>query len=158
MFEQPAGRVEKDRSRLIMLSSGAMVLLIIGVIILSTSYCSRDATVEMARAGSPEFDSYAPSVNITINDKRTGERLNVRYGRLLCTIRNDGDQVLVGLQVRSVVLGFSNEVLVERITSPIPRQRDVLNPHQSMDIDLNMEPIPELIMDMKVEIHALKVK
>jgi len=97
-------------------------------------------------------------VNITINDKRTGERLNVRYGRLLCTIRNDGDQVLVGLQVRSVVLGFSNEVLVERITSPIPRQRDVLNPHQSMDIDLNMEPIPELIMDMKVEIYALKVK
>jgi len=158
MFEQPAGRVEKDRSRLIMLSSGAMVLLIIGVIILSTSYCSRDAAVEMARAGSPEFDSYSPSVNITINDKRTGERLNVRYGRLLCTIRNDGDQVLVGLQVRSVVLGFSNEVLVERITSPIPRQRDVLNPHQSMDIDLNMEPIPELIMDMKVEIYALKVK
>jgi hypothetical protein len=57
-----------------------------------------------------------------------------------------------------VVLGFNNEVLVERITSPIPRQKDVLNPHQSMDIDLNMEPIPELIMDMKVEIHALKVK
>ena len=161
MFEQPAGRVEKDRSRLMMLSSGATVLLIICVIVvLSSSYCSREVAVQMALAGSPEFDSYSPFVSIAINDKRNGERLNVRYARLLCTIRNDGDQVLVGLQVRSVLLGFGNEALLERITSPIPRQKDVLNPHQSMDIDLNMEPIPDpsLIKDMTVEIHALKVK
>ena len=160
MFEQPAGRVEKDRSRLIMLSTGATVLVVIGVIVLFSSYCSREVAVEMARAGSQEFDSYSPFVSIAINDKRTGERLGIKYGRLLCTVRNDGDQVLVGLQIRSVVLGFSNEVLVERVTSPVPKQKDVLNPHQSMDIDLNMEPIPDpsLIMDMRVELYALKVK
>ena len=35
-----------------------------------------------------------------------------------------------------------------------------MNPHQSMDVDLNIEPIPDPsgIMDMAVEIHALKVK
>jgi hypothetical protein len=160
MFEQPAGRVEKDRSRLIMLSTGAIVLLVIGVIVLFSSYCTRDVIVEMARAGSPEFDSYAPFVSIAINDKRTGERLGVKYGRLLCTVRNDGDQVLVGLQVRAVVLGFNNEVLLEKVTTHIPKPKDSLNPHQSMDIDLNIEPIPDpsQIMDMAVEIHALKLK
>ena len=160
MFEQPAGRIEKDRSRLIMLSSGAMVLLIIGVIVLSSSYCGREAAVEMMRAGSGEFDSYSPFVSITINDKRTGERLGVRYGRLLCTVRNDGDKVLAGLQLRAVVLGFSKEILMEKVTSPIPKQKDVLDPHQSMDLDLNVEPIPDpsQIMDMAVELHALKVR
>ena len=158
MFEQPAGRVEKDRSRLIMLSSGATVLLIIGVIVLSSSYCGRDATIEMMRAGSPEFDSYAPFVSITINDKRTGERLNVNYARLLCTVRNDGDRTLAGLQLRAVVLGFNDEVLQEKVTMPIPKQKDTLNPHQSMELDLNVEPIPLQIKDMTVEIYALKVK
>ncbi len=162
MFEQPAGRVEKDRSRLIMLSSGVTVLLIIfGLIVLSSSYCSREVAVEMARAGSVEFDSYSPFVSIAINEKLTGERrLGGKYGRLLCTVRNDGEQVLVGLQVRAVVLGFSNEVLLERVISPIPKQREALNPHQSMDVDLNIEPIPDpsRIMDMAVEIHALKLK
>ena len=160
MFEQPAGRVEKDRSRLIMLSTGATVLLVIGVIVLFSSYCSREAPIEMVRAGSPEFDSYSPFVSIAINDKRAGERLGVRYARLLCTVRNDGDQVLVGLQVRAVLLGFSNEVLVEKVSTHIPKPRETLNPHQSMDVDLNIEPIPDPsgIMDMAVEIHALKVK
>ena len=160
MFEQPAGRVEKDRSRLIMLSTGATVLLVIGVIVLFSSYCSREVAVEMARAGSQEFDSYSPFVSIAINDKRTGERLGVKYGRLLCTVRNDGDQVLVGLEVRAVVLGFSNEVLMEKVSSHIPKPREALSPHQSMDVDLNIEPIPDAsqIMDMAVEIQALKLK
>jgi hypothetical protein len=160
MFEQPAGRVEKDRSRLIMLSSGATVLLIIGLIVLFSSYCSREVAVEMAHPGSPEFDSYAPFVSIAINEKFTGERLRVKYARLRCTVRNDGDQVLVGLQVRTVVLGFNNEVLLEKVTSPIPNQKEVLNPHKSLDVDLNIEPIPDpsQIMDMAVEIHALKLK
>ena len=160
MFEQPAGRVEKDRSRLIMLSTGATVLVVIGVIVLFSSYCSREVAVEMARAGSQEFDSYSPFVSIAINDKRTGERLGIKYGRLLCTVRNDGDQALVGLQVRAVVLGFSNEVLMEKVSSHIPKPREALNPHQSMDVDLNIEPIPDpsQIMDMAVEIQALKLK
>jgi hypothetical protein len=160
MFEQPAGRVEKDRSRLIMLSTGGTVLLTIGVIVLFSSYCSREVAVEMARAGSQEFDSYSAFVSIAINDKRTGERLGVKYGRLLCTARNDGDRVLVGLQVRVVVLGFNNEVLQEKVSAPIPKAKEALNPHQSMDVDLNIEPIPDpsQIMDMAVEIYGLKLK
>ena len=160
MFEQPAGRVEKDRSRVIMLSTGATVLLIIGVIVLFSSYCTREPAVEMSRAGSPEFDSYSPFVSIAINDKRTGERLGVKYGRLLCSVRNDGDQVLVGLQIRAVVIGFNNEVLMEKVSTHIPKPKESLNPHQSMDVDLNFEPIPDpsQIMDMAVEIAALKLK
>jgi hypothetical protein len=160
MFEQPAGRVEKDRSRLIMLSTGAIVLLVIGVIVLFSSFCSREVVVEMSRAGSQEFDSYSPFVSIAINEKLTGERLEVKYARLLCTVRNDGDHGLAGLQVRAVVLGFNNEVLLERVISPIPKQREALNPHQSMDVDLVIERIPDpwQIMDMAVEIQALKLK
>ena len=160
MFEQQVGKVEKDRSRSIMLVSGAAVLLVIGLIILVSSYVGRDVKVEMARPGSPEFDSYSGFVSVTIKDKRFGERLGINYGRILCTVRNDGERVLTGIQLRGTIIGFESEVLKDKIISPVPRQRDTLEPHESLEIDLNVEPIPDrsMIMDMLVELYALQVK
>lgn len=59
-----------------------------------------------------------------------------------------------------MIVGFNNEVLNEKVISPVPRLRDTLDPHQSLEIDLNVEPIPDRsqIMDMLVEIYALQVK
>ena len=157
MFEQPVGKAEKDRSRLIMWSTGAAVIVVIGLIIAFSSSRSPEPLIEMARPGSEEFNSYARFVTITTNDTRTGERLGINYARILCTIRNEGDRTLAGLQLRGVVLA-DKEVVRDKVISPIPRQRETLSPHQSIDIDLNMEPIPSVITDMFVELHALKLK
>jgi hypothetical protein len=163
MFEQPVGKVEKDRSRLIMLLSGGAVVLVVALVILFSSVASQDAKVEMARPGSQEFDDYSRFVSVTIKSKVTGERLGVKYARIACTVRNDGDRVLTGIQVRGMMMGFNSEVLKERVVSPVPNRRegrDTLEPHQSFDMDLNVEPIPDptQIMDMIVEIYALKVR
>jgi hypothetical protein len=161
MFEQPVGKVEKDRSRLIMLLSGTAVLLVIGLIILVSSYVSQDVKVEMSRPGSPEFDSYSSFVTVAIKSKYTGVTFSgVKYARIECTVRNDGDRVLNGLQIRGVIVGFNNEALKDKVISPIPRQRETLDPQQSLDLDLNVEPVPDpsQIMDMLVEVYALKVK
>jgi hypothetical protein len=163
MFEQPVGKVEKDRSRSIMLLSGAAVLLVVGLVILFSSIVSQDVKVEMARPGSQEFDDYSRFVSIAIKSKYTGERLGVKYARIVCTVRNDGDRVITGLQVRGMMVGFNNEVLKDKVMSPIPNRRErreTLDPHQSFEIDMNVEPIPDpsQIMDMLVEIDALKVR
>ena len=158
MLEQPLGKTEKDRSRLIMLSGGAAVVLVIGLIILVSSYCGRAPKVGMARPGSPEFDSYSSFVSLAITEMKTGERVTGKYGRIRGSARNDGDQVLTGLQVRGIVLGFDNDVLKEKVMTLVPTLSETLEPHESMKIDLYIDPIPDQIMDMRLEIYALKVK
>src|SRR5262245_52137522 len=118
MFEQPAGRVEKDRSRSIMILSGAAVLTVIVLIVLVTSFSRRSPRMQFAHAGSPEFDSYVQYVLINDIDKRHGERITGRYGRIKCSIQNSGDHEIDGLQVRAAAIGLSDQVYVEKVLTP----------------------------------------
>jgi hypothetical protein len=161
MFEQPAGNVEKDRSRLIMILSGAAVLAVIALIILVSSRAPSTPTeVELARPGSEEFDSYIQNVQITGLAKTTAERLHNKVGIIRCRVQNAGDKVITALQLRGVALGFNNEVLRENVVTPVPRVREVLNPNQALPIELYIEPIPDPseVMEMTIEIVGLKVK
>lgn len=160
MFEQPGVKSEKDRSKTIMILSGAAVLAVIALIIIVTSLGRRSARPELAQAGSPEFDSYAPKIAINNIDKRSGERMNIRYARILCTIQNTGDQVLTDLQLRAAVIGTGGQLIHDKIITPIPNTRETLGPNQSMNVDVSIERVPDPsdIMDMTIEVHALKLK
>ena len=160
MFEQPAVESEKDRSKTIMIVSGLAVLVVIVLIIAVTSLGRRQAQTEFAHAGSPEFDSYVPNVRIANVEKKTGERMNIRYARILCTVQNAGDQVLVGLQLRAAIIGTGGQVLREKIITPAPNTRDTLGPNQTMNIDVSVERVPDPteIMEMKIEVYGLKLK
>ena len=160
MFEQPAVKSEKDRSKTIMIVSGVAVLLVIVLIIAVTSLGRRPSRTEIEHAGSPEFDSYAPYVRIGNLEKKTGERLNIRYARILCTVQNTGDQVLAGLQLRAAIIGTGGQVLKEKIITPVPNTRDTLGPNQTMNIDVSVErvPDPSEIMDMTIDLYGLKLK
>ncbi|MCI0487211.1 MAG: hypothetical protein L0229_11495 [Blastocatellia bacterium] len=161
MFEKPDGKEEKDRSLAIMLLSAVAVLIVIGLIILVPYFRGPATRVEMATQGSPEFDSYVQYVKIGELDKRVGERMtNANYGRLRFTVENTGDKVLTGLELRSAVIGFNNEVLKQKTTMYIPNQRDSLDPNRSIRVELSLEPIPDesQIMDFKVEVVGLKVE
>ena len=160
MFEQPASKSEKDRSQTIMILSGLAVLVVIALIILVTSFARRPTQIELAPAGSAEFDAYAPNIRIGNLDKKTGERMNYRYARILCAVQNAGDRVLTGLQLRVAIIGTGGQLIKEKIITPVPNSRDTLGANQSMNIDVSVEHVPDLleIMDMTVEIVALKVK
>ena len=161
MFEQPAGNVEKDRSRIIVILSSAAVAVVVGLIILVGSRSVMQPTqLEMARAGSEEFDSYLGYVQLTNINKTTAERLNNKVGIIRCRVQNTGDRTLVSLQLRGVALGFNNEVLKETVITPMPRVRDSLGPGQSMAIELFLEPIPDpsMVMEMTIEVYGLKVR
>ena len=160
MFEQPVVKSEKDRSKTIMIVSGLAVLVVIVLIIVVTSFGRRQSVSEFAHAGSPEFDAYAPNVTIGNIEKVTGERLNIKYGRIQCTVQNAGEQVLVGLQLRMAVIGTGGQVLRERVITPVPNTRDTLGPNQAMKIDLSVERVPDRseIMEMTIEVYGLKLK
>jgi hypothetical protein len=160
MFEQPTVRTEKDRSQTIMILSGLAVLAVIVLIILVTSFGRRASQAEMAHAGSPDFDDYAANVKILNVEKKTGERMNLRYARILCTVQNSGDRTLTGLQLRAAVLGTGGQVIKEKIFTPVPNTRDSLAPNQSMNIDVSIErvPDPSEIMDMTIELYGLTLK
>jgi hypothetical protein len=160
MFEQPAGKVEKDRSRSVMILSGGAVLAVIVLIVLVTSFGRKPSTVQMARSGTAEFDSYAQSITISNIETRHGERLNIKYARILCSVRNTGDRVVDGLQLRAYVIGLNDEVLREKVLTPVPEIKPTLGPNQSISIDVSLEPVPDapLIKDMKIELYGLKME
>ena len=169
IFEQPTGKVEKDRSRLIMIISGIAVFIVVGLIIVQQMFNTGGAKVEFARAGSPEFDSYKDSVVLSNIEKFTGERLNINYARLHGRVRNAGDKSILALQLRIAEIGFDGNTvkrkdgsLVEKLVTVIPSQltgRKSIEPNEVMDVDLNLEPIAtDELMDIIVEIVGLKVK
>lgn len=160
MFEQPAVKSEKDRSQTIMILSGLAVLIVIVLIIVVTSLGRRPSQTDIALSGSPEFDAYAPNLIIGNIEKKTGVRLNNRYARILCTLQNAGDRVLVGVQLKAVIIGTGGQLIREKIFTPVPNVRDTLGPNQTMNIDVSVEPIPDPseITDMTIEINGLKVK
>jgi hypothetical protein len=93
-------------------------------------------------------------------DKRTGVRLNTNYARILCTVRNNGESVVTGMQLRMVLYGFSGQVLREKIVTPVPQLREILGPGATMDLDVSIDrsPPPEEIMDMRLELYSLKLR
>jgi hypothetical protein len=160
MFEPKAGNEEKDRSRTVMILSGIAVTFVVVLIILVTSFRKHNSPIETARAGSPEFDSYAQFIKINNIDKRHGERLNNRYGRITCTVENAGDSALLALQLRAAAIDLGDVVVREKIITPVPNIKDTLGPNQSIAIDLYLEPIPDplTLKDMIIEIHGLKLR
>lgn len=160
MFEQPAVKSEKDRSQTIMILSGMAVLIVIVLIIVVTSLGRRPSQTDIALLGSAEFDAYAPNVTIGNIEKKIGVRLNNRYARILCTLQNTGDQVLVGVQLKAAVIGTGGQVIREKIFTPVPNVRDTLGPNQTMNIDVSVEPVPDPseIIDMTIELTGLKLK
>ena len=94
MFEQPAIKSEKDRSKTIMMVSGLAVLVVIVLIIAVTSFGRRQSVAEFAHTGSPEFDAYVP--NVTIGEHRKEDRRETEHQirqNSVCTVQNAGDQV-----------------------------------------------------------------
>jgi hypothetical protein len=165
MFEQPKTNNEKDRSRLIIAVSVIAVMIVIGLVILVASRGSKQMTsqLEMARPGSPEFDSYAQFVKIIHgeNDKFTGRNmLGHNIAILRAKVQNTGDKTITGLQLRGVALGFNDEVLAQKIQIPVPRQQQLLRPGETMQVEIQIDPIPnpDQIMAMDVQLYALKLR
>jgi hypothetical protein len=161
MLDQRGRNVEKDRSRLIIILSSAAVLIVLVLIILvgSRRLNDKDET-QMDRAGTPAFDSYSRYLEITNVNRTTAERLKNQVGIIRCRVLNNGDQVLTGLQLRGVAIGFNNEVLKETIITPIPKFRESLGANQYIPIELYLEPIPDpaAVMDMTIEVYGLRLK
>ena len=143
-----------------MILSGFAVLVVLALIIMVSSLARRPSHTEFANVGAPEFDEYSTNVAITNIEKKTGERITGRYVLIQCVVQNTGDKALSGLQLKATVLGTGGQVVREKIVTPVPNNRDVLAPNQSMKVDVSLERVPEPweIMDMTIELHGLKVK
>jgi hypothetical protein len=162
IFTPTEDTAERDHSRVIMALSGIAALVVIAAIIVVSSRSSAHSSdLQMAEAGSAEFDSYAPFVTITNLEKATSSTLIGRkLGMLKAVVTNTGDRTITGLQIKGLAVGFGGETLAQRIATPIPRVLDPLGPGQSANISIQIDPIPDPseIMDMTIQVYALKLK
>ncbi|HXG90785.1 MAG TPA: hypothetical protein VNN73_00250 [Blastocatellia bacterium] len=184
MFEQPVGKEEKDRSRAIMVVSGAAVLAVIALIVVVTQLVKPSGPVEMARVY-PVYDpetqemgvallcpprnvpqteeqSYVPKIRFTGWEKKVGEYENFqsKYMRILCTVRNAGERTIGGLKLRMVLFDEGCNVIKEKIITPIPERQSTLEPGQAIPVDVTIDqvPNPEAVTHMRLEPYALKLK
>lgn len=163
MFEEAKPNVaERDRSRMIMALSGLAVVIVVALIIIVGSRRSGTNPDEgWVRAGSPEFNSYSQYITLSKVEKSTTSTLiGRRLGYLHGVLQNTGNKTLVGVRLRAVAVGFSGEVLAERIGTPVPRQHESLAPNQSIPVSVQLDPIPDPgeIQDMTLQIYELKFK
>ncbi|MEK6301055.1 MAG: hypothetical protein AABO41_10065 [Acidobacteriota bacterium] len=184
MFEQPNGKIERDRSRSIMVLSGIAVMAVIVMIVVVTRL-KPTAKVEMEQVSpvsqaypesapdskelpcppqsisQSEEQGYVANVLFRDIDARSGEysTLNSKYIRMLCTVNNAGDRTITGLQVRMVLFGFNCETLKEKIISVVPEKRSALGPGESLNLDVSIDRTPHRsdIMHVRIEPYALKL-
>jgi hypothetical protein len=168
MFEQPVGKLEKERSRLIIVAGGLAVLVVILLIALfSWLGTKKQQAIEFASAGSSEFDSYAQFVRLEILEKKSGERFNKsQYKRVVCLLENIGDKTLTAVQLRGAAIRYTGEteenfeIVKEKFSTPVPGDRDSLPPKQSMRVEIYFEPLTEetVIDNLIVQLKGLKFK
>ena len=161
MFEQPEERANKDHSRMIMAVSGLLLVFVVLLTIIVSTRASKPApSLEMARPGSAEFDSYAQFVKMDEIKKMTAKNMFGNIAIMSAHVQNVGGRAITGLQLRAVALGFSNEPLKERTMTPIPKTRESLGPNETMLIEVQLEhlPSPQDIMEMTIELTGFKVK
>ena len=162
MFDQPEEKANKDHSRMIMAVSTLMLIIVVLLtIIVGTRASKQPVSLEMAGPGSAEFDAYAPFVKMSEVKKATAKSmLGGNIGMLSTHIQNIGDRAIIGLRLRAVALGLSDETLKERTITPIPKTRETLAPNETMLIEVQLEriPAPQDIREMTIEIVGFKVR
>jgi hypothetical protein len=143
MFEKPVGREERDRSRVIMIISGAAVLIVVALIVLVTQVIRPSQPLEMDRVvgiddpetrelgeamlcppeniPQTEAQAYVPKIAFIGLQKLTGgyENFKNKYARIKGTVKNIGDRTIEGLRLRMVLFGQNCEVLKEKAPYPI---------------------------------------
>jgi hypothetical protein len=184
MFEKPVGREEKDRSRVIMIISGAAVLVVVALIVLVTQVIKPSQPVQMDRVAPvddpetrelgadmlcppqnvPQTDAqaYVPKISFIGIQKLTGgfENFKSKYARIMGTIKNDGDRTITGLQLRMVLFGQNCEVLKEKIFTRVPDGKSSLAPGEAIPVDISIDGIPDTseIKTMRLEPYGLKLR
>jgi hypothetical protein len=169
MFEQPVGKAEKDRSRTIIIASGLAVIIVIILIVLASWLGTNSKQKEELFAeGTPEFQAYAAFVKAEVKKQFEGERLNYYYRRMICVVTNTGDKTITGLQLNAAAVRFTGEtidqyeIVKEKKVTPVPTQRESLSPNQSMEFEINIEPLDqktqEMVDHLIVQVKGLKVK
>jgi hypothetical protein len=184
MFERPVGKEEKDRSRTIILISGAAVLVVVALIVVVTQVITPSQAVQMDRVypvddpetreygvdmlcppGSvpqTELQAYVPKITFIGLDKKIGkyENFKTQYARVLGTVKNDGDRIIQGLRLRMVLYGQDCQVLKENIITLVPDKKSELKPGESLPVDISIDAIPDPseIKTMRLEPYALKLK
>jgi hypothetical protein len=94
------------------------------------------------REGTPEFDSVTRRIVAETNEDKTwfspvgtgGIMMNIA-GR----IRNNGDKVITGLEIRVGVVDIGGNIVKEKTAVVVPTQQKRLEPKGQMDVTVTME-------------------
>lgn len=167
MFEQDVSTDDKSgKNRIMIITVVVVALLVTTGALLYRNFISHSQApapqpglTGAARAGSPDYDSYAKEVAIT--NKEFFYATNALGGRQIIAkarVQNFGNRTIKGLEVRCVAVDFDGKAISERLAAPIPRAtKDPLQPNGTLPISVVIDNAPEeyMVQDIKLELHGL---
>ncbi|HEX6278954.1 MAG TPA: hypothetical protein VFZ49_02960 [Pyrinomonadaceae bacterium] len=93
------------------------------------------------REGSPQFEEITKDIIISTGDN-TVQYANAFGGismQIVGNIRNKGDRVINGLEVKAAVVDQFNQVIKEKSVLVVPKQQETLPPGDSIPITLTID-------------------
>ena len=166
MFQQQEDRVEKGRSRAIMVIAGiAMLVIFGGVIYFSSSQSApQQASTPLkglpnaAHAGSPIFEKNIGLVNLV--NKKFFQQANVlgqRQAIASGTIVNFTDKPVLGIELRGRVIGMDGKEMATVLAMPVPKMYEKIAPKGSIPFTVTIDGVPKNgeIEDITIDVEGL---
>jgi hypothetical protein len=146
LFEN--GKKEKKGVNKVLLAAMAVAVLLVagGIWLLSFQPTLEEQKQQQLEGayleGSPEFEQYTKNIIITTDTNRTTESL-IGLGTIAmmlhADLRNKGDKVINGLEVKVGVVDRWNKVLKEKKVMIVPNQIEKLNPNETIHISVPID-------------------
>lgn len=147
MFESPMEsetKTSRRRSTKIVGITAAVFIVIVGAAIYLNHQRASETQIESEpyRAGSAEFDSYLPFVEIEQQEPQGSENM---LGQVIVVARailhNRGPRTLTQIEVRAAVYDAAGKEIGQRVARPVPRTRSQLGPGESMLVQVNVDSL-----------------
>jgi hypothetical protein len=158
--------VEQDRSRgLLVVGAIAALMLAILIIALVMTKSGGDREVEnMARAGSPEFDTYKDKVTVEVDPEGKmvyPNMIGMWQLEARAILTNRGDRELTGVEVIGKMFDLEDKVIAQAVRLPIPRfRKEPLKPGESMNIVVKVDAPQKItegeVKDITIELRGLR--
>ena len=158
---------ERHRRRAKLIIGGiALAVILAFAILVRLAFTSRptvNGLPDATRAGSAEFDAYAPKLAFEEKEIIVHPNLiGMAQYEVRLKLTNRGDRTLTGLELLGSIILHDDKIVARNISVPIPRLKKVLAPGESMRVSVKVDAPGNVsegeIKDVSADLRGLRLQ
>ena len=155
----------RKRAKLIIAGIALLVVLLLAILvrIAFTSKPTVNGLPDAVRAGSGEFEAYAPKLAFEEKEIIVHPNLiGMAQYEVRLKLTNRGERTLTGLEMLGSIILHDNKVVARNISVPIPRLKKTLGPGEIMRVSVKIDAPGNVsegeIKDVSAELKGLRLQ